>query len=123
MDFNYSLKPFITQLEERDFIVPDLTFTNYPNTIFSIPSSLNMKYADDVIEKYHSDSKDIRVSYPLLKHNNVMKIFKAYGYEITVFANGFEGRFSMPADSPYIDENLCDSNLVDIGIMLTLVDI
>ena len=123
MDFNYSLKPFITQLEERDFIVPDLTFTNYPNTIFSIPSSLNMKYADDVIEKYQSDSKDIRVSYPLLKHNNVMKIFKAYGYKITVFANGFEGRFSMPVDSPYIDEKLCDSNLVDIGIMLTLVDI
>ena len=123
MDFNYSLKPFITQLEERDFIVPALTFANYPNTIFSIPSSLNMKYADDVIEKYQSGSKDIRVSYPLLKHNNVMKIFKAYEYKITVFANGFEGRFSIPADSPYIDEKLCDSNLVDIEIWRALVDI
>jgi len=123
MDFNYSLKPFITQLEERDFIIPDLRLTNYPNTLFSIPSFMNMKYADEIIEKYQADSKDIRVSHPLLKHNNVMKIFKAYGYKTTVFANGFGEKFNMPVDSPYIDERLCDSNIVDIGIMKTLVDV
>ena len=123
MDFNYSLKPFVTQLEERDFIIPDLRLTNYPNTLFSIPSFMNMKYADEIIEKYQADSKDIRVSHPLLKHNNVMKIFKAYGYKTTVFANGFGEKFNMPVDSPYIDERLCDSNIVDIGIMKTLVDV
>ena len=77
MDFDYSLKSFKTQLEERNFLFSNQSFTNYPNKIYSIPSLLNMIYADDVIEKYQSDSKDVRASSPLIKHNNVMKIFKS----------------------------------------------
>ena len=124
MDYDYSLKPFKSQLEERNFIFPDQSFTNYPNTIYSIPSLLNMGYVDDVIEKYQSGSKDIRASSPLFKHNNVMKIFKSYEYKVTTFANGYSEKFNVPGDSPFVDQKLCTSDsMIDHGILLALIDI
>ena len=124
MDFDYSLKSFKTQLEERNFLFSNQSFTNYPNTIYSIPSLLNMIYADDVIEKYQSDSKDVRASSPLIKHNNVMKIFKSYGYNVTTFSNGYGEKFNVPGDSPFVDQKLCTTdNIIEPAILMTLVEI
>ena len=124
MDFDYSLKSFKTQLEERNFLFSNQSFTNYPNTIYSIPSLLNMIYADDVIEKYQSDSKDVRASSPLIKHNNVMKIFKSYGYNVTTLSNGYGEKFNVPGDSPFVDQKLCTTdNIIEPAILMTLVEI
>jgi hypothetical protein len=124
-DFNYDLKPFKTNLEKRGFVIPDLSFTNYPNTIFSIPSLLNMNYVDNIIEEYDSDSKDFRISNQMFKQNNVMNIFKSYGYKTTIFQNGAGEKYQVPADSPYVDEKLCMgySSMIDSQILRTLVSI
>ena len=42
-DFGYDLQPFENKLNERGFMVP-ASFSNYPNTEFSLPSIMNMMY-------------------------------------------------------------------------------
>ena len=68
---NYALKQFfgfdniefLTFLETNDFHVVNNSFSNYPSTIQSLTSSLNMEYLDTITEGVDADSKN----YHLLK--------------------------------------------------------
>lgn len=102
LDFNYDLQPFENKLVEREFIVPT-SFSNYPNTEFSVPSLMNMMYLDKLVIGMENDSRDFQATQEILKINNVMKIFKANDYDIITFFGGMHNSY----DTQLVDKKLC----------------
>lgn len=81
--------PFIQGLEQRGFIVPALSRTNYPRTIVSLSSSLNMQYLDGV-EQVMGTSE---LWWPLqdpLQHSQVRTFLENRGYKTVFFATHFD---------------------------------
>ena len=102
LDFNYDLQPFENKLIEREFIVPT-SFTNYPNTDFSLPSLMNMMYMDKVVEGMENDSRDFQTTTKILRINNVMKIFQANDYDVVTFFGGMANAYN----TQLVDKKLC----------------
>jgi hypothetical protein len=77
--------PFIDYLKGKGFYVADESQTNYTQTVFSIPSSLNFSYIDPPPEgvdeaKYFSN---------LVKDNRLMDSLKPCGYRTVALGSGF----------------------------------
>jgi len=106
LDFNYDLQPFENKLIEREFIVPT-SFSNYPNTDFSLPSLMNMMYMDKVVVGMENNSRDFQVIHEILRISNVMKIFKANDYDIITFFGGMGNSYN----TQLVDKKLCPTIL------------
>ena len=104
-DFNFDNSDFRIELEKRDFFVAKESFSNYPNTSLSVPSTINMIYFDFIPDKLGKDSKNIRVVNKMVNENNVMKILQANGYKITTL----DAAVSDTADAYLADIRLCNS--------------
>jgi len=102
LDFDYDLQPFENKLNERGFMVPT-SFSNYPNTEFSLPSIMNMIYMDEVVAGMENDSRDFEVTRDLRYSNNIMKIFKANDYEVITFFGGMGNSYN----TQFVDKKLC----------------
>jgi hypothetical protein len=102
LDFNYDLQPFENKLIERGFIVPT-SFSNYPNTEFSLPAVMNMMYMDKLVVNMENNSRDFQMTHKILKINNVMKIFKVNDYDIVTFFGGMGNSYN----TQLVDKKLC----------------
>ena len=49
---NYDNQEFLDNLSNQGFFIQTKSYANYPHTFLSLPSILNMKYLDEVIEKF-----------------------------------------------------------------------
>jgi len=109
---NYALKQFfgfdniefLTFLETNDFHVVNNSFSNYPSTIQSLTSSLNIEYLDTITEGVDTDSKNYHLLNQLLSDNLVMKKLSSQGYDIVNIGSlwGPNGGFKN------IESNLCE---------------
>ena len=107
LDFNYDLQSFEDELIEQGFIVPT-SFSNYPNTEFSMPSIMNMMYMSNEIKDIQNNSKnntstDFRIIQQIHASNNVMKIFKANNYDVVTFFGGMGNQYN----TQLVDKKLC----------------
>lgn len=109
MDFEYDLKPFRIELEKRDFVVPKESFSNYPNTEFSLPSFLNMNYLDKVTVELGPNSTDKRKLIELANRSYVMQMFDLQEYYVTTFYGGL----GAVGDTLFVDEKLCSYGTIN----------
>lgn len=79
-EFHLDNTPFIDFLKTRGFYVADKSTSNYTLTIYSIPSSLNMRYLipgeQDILE--------------ILEDNRISQIFKRLGYDYIFVGSGVD---------------------------------
>ena len=80
--FSFDNNKFLEFLDEQEFHIVKNSFSNYPSTIQSLTSSLNMEYLDKITKEVDRDSKNYRLLNKLLSDNEVMKKFSSYGYDI-----------------------------------------
>lgn len=79
---------FISALEERGFVVPRASRSNYTRTIHSVGSSLNMQYLDGVEQVMH----DSILWWPIegtFWHNETRRFLEGQGYQTVVVASGW----------------------------------
>lgn len=79
---------FISALEERGFVVPRASRSNYTRTIHSVGSSLNMQYLDGVEQVMH----DSILWWPIegtFWHNETRRFLESQGYQTVVVASGW----------------------------------
>jgi len=117
MDFDYDLTPFKVELEKRNFIVPKESFSNYPNTEFSLPSFLNMNYLDKVAEKLGPNSNDKRILIELASRSYTMQMFNSQEYHITTFYGGL----GAVGDTLFVDEKLCSYGTINSDLAKNFV--
>jgi preprotein translocase subunit SecG len=85
--YGFDNSSFVTSLEDLGFIFPSCTQSNYTNTVFSIASSLNMDYVNDLgvplpQQATEINSSDFKES---IFHSQVRQQFEQAGYQFVVF--------------------------------------
>jgi len=89
--FEYDNSEFITGLEDMGFYVASKSRSNYPQTYFSLASSLNMEYVNYLSEEVGEESDDRTQIVGLIKKNKVHGLFKELGYKTVIFASSVHG--------------------------------
>jgi len=86
--YDYDLTWFTDALEEQGFYVPDQSTSNYGSTLYSLSSSLNLKYINYLGEIYEADAETKEPLLLLLQQNKLFQIFKGFGYQTVAFETG-----------------------------------
>jgi len=104
--YGFDNSNFIDYLKTQDFIIPSQSHGNYPITILSLSSSLNMQYVNDELTSVDTQQKAHSNVHNIINNNAVMKNLKEKGYKIISFNSG-----SWITNSIRIaDWNPCSSN-------------
>jgi len=85
-DYKLDNSDFIQELEGMGFIIPNCTQSNYDHTVYSLTSSLNMAYLEDLSFEVFPEAKFTKTDlHPFLKHSAVRKKFEEMGYATVTF--------------------------------------
>ncbi len=102
--FGYDMTDFIDNLEKSGFHFFQQSTSNYPKTLLSLTSSLNMEYLDYL--STISSSDDETSVYPLIEDNNVLRFLKRLGYSYYQLGSWWIGtRANRLADKNIVIEN------------------
>jgi hypothetical protein len=123
--YQYDNMPFLNGLEERGFFIGWKSRTNYPLTLLSLSSSLNMDYLENYIEISELDieSSNTRPLVRAIKHSRVREIFSGMGYKLIAFSSAFAGTSIFDADEYLSHDQKADTDinqspsLLDYGIV------
>jgi hypothetical protein len=93
--YGYDNSEFINGLEERGFYVADCSQSNHSRTVYSLASSLNMEYLDDLpIDPQVGPG-------PFVKYGAVRAFLGQRGYKTAAFPTGFQWTEWTDADVYY----------------------
>lgn len=87
--YGFDNSSFVDALEQRGFVVASQSQSNYPRTLLSISSSLNMQYLDTM----SSAMGDSNLWWPVkdsVQHSEVRRILENWGYKTIFFANNWD---------------------------------
>ena len=104
--FGFNNNNFYDYLVKKGFIISSKNYSNYPKTVLSVPSSLNMQYLDlDNIQITESTKMKSQIRY-ITDNNLVMKNLSDNGYYSVSFFAGTEAI----GQNNLIDEKICGEN-------------
>jgi hypothetical protein len=89
-DYNYDDTTMIDGLEDLGFYVAKCSQSNYPNTVYSLTSAINLNYLQDFL-----DNLDILPSWA---SSTLIRTLRNYGYQIITFKNSVRGHFDLGED-------------------------
>ena len=112
--FDYDNSDFVNYLKQRGFFVNEKSFANYPRTIQSVSSSLNMEYLDKITEQAGINSKSYHLLNEHVSNNKVMSNMKSRDY-IIVNVGSFWGPNMGFAKS---DVNLCEFKQINSNSLM-----
>ena len=84
----YDNSTLIQDLEDIGFYVASCSRSNYPQTVMSMASSLNMGYLWDVIPNQGSNDRNSAPVYARIRQSQVRQEFEDRGYQIIMFDSG-----------------------------------
>lgn len=85
-------------LPKLGFFVAEQSVANYPQTLYSLASSLNYEYLHDLIEGFPKDQQNSALLIRLVQENRIVRTLRAYGYEFVSCSTGFHGTENLNAD-------------------------
>ena len=103
-NFGFDNSEFYSTLSQIGFIMPEINYSNYPYTILSVPSILNMQYMNFLEKEIGVESSDNRPITEILENNLVMKNLDKKGYHIVSVYAGTDAAGS----NQFVDEKLCE---------------
>jgi hypothetical protein len=86
----YDNSPFIQSLRDLGFYVAACSQSNYAHTGFSLASSLNLNYLDQLEVNFAEGSKREDVVAPYIKHSAVVDRMRDLGYRVIAFETGYD---------------------------------
>ena len=104
--FGFDNSKFYSELSERGFFIPSKSYSNYPFTVMSIPSSLNMQYLNFFSDELGTENTDLDPIREILEKNLVMNNLSSNGYYIVSFFGGTEAIGS----KKFVNEKICGDN-------------
>ena len=115
--FSYENQEFIEFLKRKAFYVASRSRANYPGTIYSVASTLNMTYLDDMERQgfYEWES--------LIENSRLEQFLKAEGYTIVRFSGPFAGSSrSRYADVTFRTRTEWWSEFAELTLSTTMLD-
>lgn len=120
-NFGFDNSEFYSELSKRGFFMPSKSYSNYPFTVLSIPSSLNMQYLNFFSDELGTENTDLDPIRKILEKNLVMNNLSSNGYHVVSFFGGTEAIGS----KLFVNEKICGNNyyLNEIKSILTSAEI
>jgi hypothetical protein len=100
--YNYDNAPFIDHLRSKGFVVADQSHSNYPHTVLSLASSLNMRYLDDLAGTMRDGNVP---AVKMIRNNEVASFLKREGYRHVHFATGWDATNTSEVADEVISSN------------------
>lgn len=101
--YGYDNSYFVESLQEMGFFVAEESRCNYPLTVLSLSSSLNMRYLDELTESPGADSRQTAVTHRLIEDNIVARSLQQAGYTFVHFNSGWGPTiYSRQADENFL---------------------
>ncbi|MBC8299129.1 MAG: sulfatase-like hydrolase/transferase [Pelagibacterales bacterium] len=100
---NYDNQEFVSYLSNKGFNVNHKSYANYPGSIPSVTSTLNMTYLNFLTEE---QVKHIKIPQKMYVENTVMQNFKSAGYKII----NIQRPFPFIVSSSLFDSVMCERN-------------
>jgi hypothetical protein len=88
--YEYDNSDFLNSLKELGFYIADCSQSNYAQTEFSLVSSLNYNYLEELGDHLFSEKIDRPALDYLIKHSALRRNLEAAGYKTVAFATGFD---------------------------------
>jgi len=115
---NYDNSEFTDFLTEKGFYVSAESFSNYKRTAFSIPSTLNMKYINDLVKEEELDPLRIENRLDeMARDSTVVQYLKSKGYTIVAIEAGS----IHTSRSEQVDLRLCPAGNYGASPLVTLL--
>ncbi len=86
--FGIENTPFLDQLRARGFYIAERSRSNYPNTLPSLASTLNMDYLDNAIATEGWEDARYPSLLSQIRGNMVVPMLRSVGYEFVAIASG-----------------------------------
>ncbi len=120
--FNYDNSCFTDYLREKGFYVADKAISNYGQTFLSIPTALNMQYADSMVEVLGEKHQSRWPMAKFLNNNKVVEILRGQKYKSISFdASMFEVVYYKGADlfhqTPGTKFSLYQNELINMSVI------
>lgn len=101
--YDFDNREFLNFLRDKGFYVVDKSTMNYPRTLPSLASSLNMEYINFLTEVAGENTSDQTFAYPLVDKHKVGELLKSQGYRYLHLGSWFEPtKVSTLADQNFI---------------------
>jgi hypothetical protein len=84
--YGFDNSPFIQALEERGFVIPAASRSNYAMTFLSLASMLNWMYLDDIVPRSGRGYDSV---YELIRDNRTLRFLLDRGYKHIFIPSGF----------------------------------
>lgn len=117
--FGFDNTKFLKALKRRGFYVAEMAFANYPQTSWSLASSLNMTYLDPLTRKFGRVYANQLPLFHLIEHNIVQSVLKQLGYRYIHTASQWQGTIW----NDNADVNFSAVSSLDRALRLTEVEI
>lgn len=103
-DLNLDIQPFLDQLTQMGFVIPDCGQSNYIDTALSMAATFNMDYLDNLGLSYEDlATKDHeKILTPFITHSLVRQKFSEMGYKIVTYKSPYLF-IDMPDSDVYLD--------------------
>ncbi|MFH0853026.1 MAG: sulfatase-like hydrolase/transferase [bacterium] len=79
--YNFDNQSFVDDLKNRGFSVSSNAHSNYPTTLYSLSSTLNMSYLTNLTDKYGINATNKRPLYHLLENHAVGRYLQGQNYQ------------------------------------------
>jgi hypothetical protein len=89
-EFGLDNQPFLNDLQNMGFYVPQCSRSNYDSTHFSLASMLNMDYLSTFGTDFGSGGKDEYKLPGLVKGNEARQRLETLGYKVVAFDSGYD---------------------------------
>jgi len=89
--YKFDNSEFVEYLTNKGFYVAVDSCSNYATTFFSLASTLNMEYVNNIAEQLGEESDDRSIFYKMIRDNQVSRILKSMNYKIINFSSGWAG--------------------------------
>ncbi len=112
--FRFDNRPFLDFLESKGFYVADRSTANYPRTLLSLASALNMRYLDFLTPRMGENTGDTAPLKEMLQRHEVGKYLKDLGYRYVHLGSWW----GPTAKSPIADVNITSKGLSEFATSL-----
>lgn len=126
--YGYDNSEFLKSLEGLGFEIVERAHSNYPTTVYSIASSLNMIHLNGIPE-YLQEEELPRgmgavdtLAYQLVRHSEVREALQGLGYEFVSFDSGYGATRIRDADRFIASQEIQDVGLAQFGFEMMLLD-
>ena len=111
---NYDNGNFVNYLKQKGFFVNEKSFANYPRTIQSVSSSLNMEYLDKITEQVGINSKSFHLLNEHISNNKVMSNMKSRDYVVVNMGSMWGPNMGFSK----VDVNLCEFKQINSNSLM-----